>query len=165
MFSIFDFIWEESIMAIKRVTLIVLFSLVAAVGCTTKEISYVPPPSTPAPPSLAKQLDNLFKKDHNKWREQMSQLLTSGKTNLPVRHLAHAIREFNGNETKKLCLEAAYLYLRNTAGLNGGKLTPSDRKLFRSYVEYALKSPDTYAMRRVKSLCRLIQDMACRELG
>lgn len=142
----------------KSIVLILLLTFfIGFLGCATKKAPYTPPP-----PSLAEQLDALYRNDHKQWRNKMEEFLSSGKTNLPSRHLVHAVQDFNDADTKDQCLEAAFLYMRNKAKAKG-RLDGNDRKLFSAFVEYVLKHHDTYSMGRVKDLCRLVDDEICQE--
>lgn len=143
----------------KSIVLILLLTFfIGFMGCATKKASY-----TPSPPSLAEQLDALYRNDHEQWRNKMEEFLSSGKTNLPSRHLIYAVQEFNDVDTKDQCLEAAFLYMHNKAKAKGG-LYGDDRKLFAAFVEYVLKHHDAYSMDHVKKLCMLLDDEICHEL-
>lgn len=143
----------------KSIALVLLLAfLIGLVGCATNKPAYTPPP-----PSLAEQLDALFRNDHEQWRNRIEQFLSSGKaSNLPSRHLVHAVQEFNEVHTRDQCLEAAFLYMRNKAKAKG-RLDGEDRKLFSAFVEYVLKHRDAHSMNRVKDLCRLLEDEICQE--
>ena len=143
----------------KSIILILLLTFfIGLMGCATKKAPY-----TPSSPSLAEQLDALYRNDHKQWRNKIEQFLSLNKTNLPSRHLIYAVQEFNDVDTKEQCLAAAFLYMHNKAKAKG-RLYGDDRKLFSAFVEYVLKHHDTYSMDRVKELCLLVDDEICHEL-
>ncbi|CAN2042939.1 hypothetical protein GMMP15_90077 [Candidatus Magnetomoraceae bacterium gMMP-15] len=150
----------------KGIIFVIFITFMAwIVGCITDDtIYYAEEPYRPAKvksaPSLAKQLDGLYQKNYDQWKNKMRQIVLSGNDNIPSRHLIRAVQEFNSVSTRKQCLEAAFLYLKNKAKAQQ-RLRGDDRELFQVFTEYVIKHPESRAMNRVKGICALISDDIC----
>jgi len=93
----------------------------------------------------------------------MQHLILSGNADLPIRHLAHSMYLFNRLQDRKVCLEAAYLYLEKQSK-SSDYFRGDDSLLFSKLVEYVLCTPDIFDISRIKMMCRGIQNTVCDEL-
>ena len=131
----------------------VVLVLTALTACVQKEV--LPPP--PAP-TLSEHLDQLYETNKLEWRKEMKQLLRDESVTIPTRHLALAIKAFNNQANRDLCLEATWRYLRAKAG-NGPRLaSENDRKLLQSYADIALSTNNQLMIQRMKKLCVILED-------
>ena len=113
---------------------------------------------------LSIQLDQLYHLNRNEWQNKMQYLVLSGKDEIADRHLVQAIYSFNRLKDRKVCLEAAYLYLKKKAKSGGGIFQKDDRQLFSKFIEYTLRNPDAFDITRINVMCKNIQDNICDEL-
>ena len=114
----------------------------------------------PPPPTLGERLDQLYREDRLAWRQEIERLLYKEEA-IPPKHLALAIKYFNHQRQKDLCLEATWRYLQAKA--RNGSLSQADRQLFRLYAEKALSGGSALMNRRLHDLCvYLEEEPACR---
>ncbi len=115
----------------------------------------------PPPPSLGERLDRLYREDRLAWRQEIERLLVEKGVAIPPKHLALALKHFNRRPQERLCLEAAWRYLRTKA--RSGTLSAADRELFRAYAEKALSGGSALMNRRLRDLCvYLEEEPVCR---
>ena len=118
-------------------------------------------PSFPPPPSLGERLDQLYREDRLAWRQEMERLLAEEGVAIPPKHLALALKHFNRSPQERLCLEAAWRYLRTKA--RSESLSSADRELFRAYAEKALSGGSSLMNQRLQDLCvYLEEEPVCR---
>lgn len=149
----------------KKITLLILAVVfMGFIGCAKKKIVYTPQPSPPPMPTLAEKLDDLYQNDLENWRIIMKGFVLEERKDLPEQHLRYAIREFNHDNTRKPCMNAAFLLLQ-LLSKKGGHLYGEDHELLDNFAESSVTNEDPDSLRQLKQICQYLKDdEMCNEI-
>ena len=138
-----------------RMLLATLALLVMVTGCSSMGHKEAMPQLES--PDISQQLDSLYATDKLQWKEEMRSLIGGGGEDIPVKHLAYALKYFNQKSDSAVMLKATWLYLKKKAGNAPTLSSKTDRKLLESYAEVVLGSGNQAQVERFNELCTILE--------